>query len=372
MRKHAIIQNIHLWLGLVSGLIVSVTGLSGSLYLWQPELSALFNPELLTIRAHEPVSEEVIHRTAFGLYRKNGDSLRHIGLPYREQQSISLTYNNGTTAFFHPVTGAFLGTKSPSMQFFEGLLRFHRTLLIPGFGRYIVGGNTLIFVVFILTSGFWLWWKRYGGRIRKGLTLKSRLRKMAFNYDLHKLLGIYFLVPLMILGISGCYFTLIHLAKPALPPAEKNHTAARDYSPAEKTHPTVAEWIGTPLNNGYQLRAVYLPQSPTGHFRFRYIGARTMGPGLRKTREVEISRTNEIHSISAFHEKSASGKIGDQMYPVHTGEIMGLTGRILVFVTGFIPLILWITGFRLYWFRKQVQKKSTALKRRAPSAQVMN
>jgi len=372
MRKCVIIQKIHLWLGLVSGLIVSVTGLSGSLYLWQPELSALFNPELLIIREHEPVSEEVIHRTAFGLYQKNGDSLRHIGLPYREQQSISLTYTNGTTAFFHPVTGALLGTKSPSMQFFEGLLRFHRTLLIPGFGRYIVGGNALIFVAFILTSGFWLWWKRYRGRLRKGLTLKSRLRKMAFNYDLHKILGIYFLMPLMILGISGCYFTLIHLAKPAHPPAEKNRTAARDYSPAVKTHPTVAEWIGTPSNDGYQLRAIYLPQSPTGHFRFRYIGERTMGPGLRKTREVEISRANEIRIISDFHKKSASGKIGDQMYPVHTGEIMGLTGRILVFVTGFIPLILWITGFRLYRLRKQSQTKRMAPTGKEAAAQSTN
>lgn len=365
-------QKIHLWLGLVSGLIVTVTGLSGSLYLWQPELSALFNPELLTIRNHEPVSEEVIHRTAFDLYQMNGDSLLQIGLPYRERQSISLTFTSGTTAFFHPVTGTFLGTKSSSMHFFEGLLRFHRTLLIPVYGRYIVGGNAFIFVAFILTSGFYLWWKRNRGRLRKGFTMKSRNRKMRFNYDLHKVLGIYFLLPLLLLGISGCYFTLIHLGKPAPPPTGKNNPVAPVYSASDRPRPTVDERIGTPLNDGYLLRAVYMPKSPTGHFRFRYIGARTPGKGVRKTREIVISRTGEIVNMSDFSEKPVTGKMADQMYPVHTGEIMGLAGRILVFLSGFIPLILWITGFRLYRFRKQAQKKSMALKRRAASEQDTN
>lgn len=360
MRQRHIIQQIHLWLGLVSGLIVSVTGLSGSLYLWQPELNSLFNTDILTIREYKSVSEEAIHWTAYDLYRKNCDSLLYIGLPYREQQSISLTFTNGTTAFFHPVTGVPLGTKSPSMYFFEGLLRFHRTLLIPGYGRYIVGGNVLIFVAFILTSGFWLWRKRYRGRIRKGFTLHGGIRKVVFNYDLHKVLGIYFLLPLLLMGISGCYFTLTRLKKPTPPLTENSSTVNRDYSSREKNHPTPAEWIRTPLNDGYHLRAVYLPQSTTGYYRLRYIGERALGKGVRKTKEIEINRANEIITIKDFQTKSVSGKIADQMYPVHTGEIMGLAGRILVFISGFIPLILWITGLRHYQFKKQSQIKRTA------------
>ncbi|WP_146032853.1 PepSY domain-containing protein, partial [Arenibacter sp. NBRC 103722] len=43
-----IIRNLHLWLGLTCGLIASISGLTGSLYIWQPELSAMLNPELLT------------------------------------------------------------------------------------------------------------------------------------------------------------------------------------------------------------------------------------------------------------------------------------------------------------------------------------
>ncbi|WP_262495105.1 PepSY domain-containing protein, partial [Arenibacter sp. NBRC 103722] len=42
------IRNLHLWLGLTCGLIASISGLTGSLYIWQPELSAMLNPELLT------------------------------------------------------------------------------------------------------------------------------------------------------------------------------------------------------------------------------------------------------------------------------------------------------------------------------------
>jgi len=170
----------------------------------------------------------------------------------------------------------------------------------------------------------------------------------------------------------GLLFHTDHLEKPALSPAGKNHPVARSYSPSVMTHPTTAEWIRTPLNDGYLLRAVYLPMSPTGPFRFRYIGMRTLRKGVRKTREIEISRANEMLTIRDFQTKSVSGKIADQMYPVHTAEIMGLAGRILVFISDFIPLTLWITGLRHYRFRKQAQQKSRALKRKAVAEQVAN
>jgi uncharacterized iron-regulated membrane protein len=47
------------------------------------------------------------------------------------------------------------------------------------------------------------------------------------------------------------------------------------------------------------------------------------------------------------------------LHPLHNGEAFGLTGRILVFLSGLLPLVLFITGF-LRWRHKRHAKAQMA------------
>jgi uncharacterized iron-regulated membrane protein len=40
------------------------------------------------------------------------------------------------------------------------------------------------------------------------------------------------------------------------------------------------------------------------------------------------------------------------LFPLHNGEAFGLTGRWLVCVTGFMPLILYVTALRMWWLKR--------------------
>jgi uncharacterized iron-regulated membrane protein len=60
--------------------------------------------------------------------------------------------------------------------------------------------------------------------------------------------------------------------------------------------------------------------------------------------------------LSDFRFDSKSNRIAAQFYPIHIGEIIGITGRIIVFISGIIPLVLFITGFRIFLFK--MNKKS--------------
>jgi uncharacterized iron-regulated membrane protein len=42
--------------------------------------------------------------------------------------------------------------------------------------------------------------------------------------------------------------------------------------------------------------------------------------------------------------------------PLHNGEILGTTGRILVLITGFAPLLLMVTGI-IQWLKKRKAKR---------------
>ncbi|WP_051254213.1 hypothetical protein [Arenibacter latericius] len=98
--------------------------------LYTPTASA-FTSNLSTVYRIVTTYEETLLQTASYLMKRHKDSLIRINLPYREQQTVSLIFENGETHYHHPRTASYLGTKSISIQFFEDLLNIHRTLDVP-------------------------------------------------------------------------------------------------------------------------------------------------------------------------------------------------------------------------------------------------
>lgn len=47
------------------------------------------------------------------------------------------------------------------------------------------------------------------------------------------------------------------------------------------------------------------------------------------------------------------------IFPTHTGDIAGATGRLLMFVSGLAPLVLFVTGLCV-WFYKRRQRSGSA------------
>ncbi|RXJ45731.1 PepSY-associated TM helix domain-containing protein [Gelidibacter gilvus] len=347
-----IVKKIHLYLGLSCGILVSISGLTGSLYVWQPEITSALNPKLLKVDALNTISEDVLLKTSLVLYENQKDTVAKIFLPYREQQTISIVYNNGKTLYYHPEDGRVLGRKSASISFFENLLNIHRTLGIPEVGKYIMGGSTVLFLLFLITSGFFLWWKKYKLNLIKGVKIKWKRNRKRFNYDVHKTLGILFLFPLLIMAFSGAYFTYAIYYKAGF-------QLMNGFT--ENTKPQKMIKTGSTLDlknllqnpdHHYSLRAIYLPKDPNDTHQFRYIKDRFIGPGLRKTKELKLDQNDKVISVTAFDSDPISEQISSQMYPIHIGEIAGSLGRVLVFISGFVPIILFITGLRFYYFKK--------------------
>ena len=45
------------------------------------------------------------------------------------------------------------------------------------------------------------------------------------------------------------------------------------------------------------------------------------------------------------------------LFPLHNGEAFGLTGRGIVCVTGFAPLVLYVTGIRMWWLKRRAHQR---------------
>lgn len=344
---------MHLWLGLSCGLIASISGLTGSLYIWQPEITALLNPSLLTIEQNNTYDEDSLYGTAYKLVEQHRDSLVKINLPYREQHTISLVYMNGETHYYHPISATFLGKKSISINFFESLLNFHRTLGIPKIGKYITGTSTILFFLLLLSSGAYLWWKTYRSNFIKGFKIKWTAKKKKLIYDLHKVIGASFLIPLMVIAFTGAYFTYSTYYKTALSIFDNSEKPKSDQQ--EDIIGGSMRYEDHLLNpdKDYDLRTIVLPKNEQDGFHFRYIQDRFLMVGLRKTKELKSDYQGNITSLTDFKTDLSSNRIAAQFYPVHIGEIAGMLGRIIVFISGLIPIILYITGLKLYLLKRK-------------------
>ncbi|WP_262510065.1 PepSY-associated TM helix domain-containing protein [Confluentibacter sediminis] len=197
-----------------------------------------------------------------------------------------------------------------------------------------------------------MWWKAYALSLKKGFKVKWKAKKRKFNFDLHKAFGIYFFIPLIILAFTGSYFTYNTYYKKGLGIFDGPN---RNSNILNRTHIKGSSALYETLldsNEDYVLRAIYFPKDKTDNYRLRYIKNRWIQAGYRKTKEVEINKKGEIRTLSDFKFDSNSNRIAAQFYPIHIGEIAGVYGRIMVFISGMVPLVLFITGFRIYLLKK--------------------
>ncbi|WP_422350871.1 PepSY-associated TM helix domain-containing protein [Flagellimonas sp.] len=353
------IRKIHLWLGLTCGLIASFSGLTGSLYVWQPEISSFLNPDLLQVEDFGDLDEGTIMETTASLLAIHGDSINSIFLPYREQQTISIKFDNGETSYHHPVTRAFLGGKSASILFFENLLVLHRTLGIPTYGKYIVGTSAILFFLFLLTSGIYIWTTSYRNNLKEGFTIKLNGKKKKINFDLHKAFGAYFMVPLLIMAFSGSYFTYNSYYKSGLSlfDSKRDSTGMDIQRPFMPGNSLRLEDHLLSGNEAYALRAIHFPKNTVAPYRFRYIKERFITSGLRRTKEVELDAKGHVTVVSDYRTDPNSNRMATQFYPIHIGEMAGTIGRILVFVSGLVPLLMFLTGLNIYRNKKRRKTK---------------
>lgn len=352
---HKIVWKTHLWLGLSCGLIAAFSGLTGALYVWQPEITTLLNPKLLTVKEFSSINENTILNSAYALVEQNQDKVSKVFLPYREQQTIAIKFTNGITKYFHPVTKEFLGEKSTSINFFETLLSLHRTLGMPQIGKYIIGTSTLLFCFFLLTTGLYMWYQTVKNSLSNGFKMKWKPKSKRFHFNIHKVAGIYFLIPLLIISFTGGYFTYHKTYKSAL----SIFNSSNKHEVAKSEYNTSLKEAVFKTDNQHALRAIYFPKDSVGVYRLRYVQDRKIKAGFRRTKEVELTTKGVLRTVSNFNSDTNSNRIAAQFYPIHIGEIAGFFGRMLVFISGLIPLLLLITGYKVYrQKRKRFKKKS--------------
>jgi uncharacterized iron-regulated membrane protein len=241
-----------------------------------------------------------------------------------------------------------------SMPFVRTIISLHASLLTGDDNRFVVG-IPAIFLLISVSAGLYLWWPR-NGNWRHAFTVKWGATPVRLVYDLHKTTGLYLLAVLAFLLFSGIYI----IFKPQVSSLVALFSTVREEPKDLKSKPpagrppltlsAVAIIADNTLRDG-ELHWIYLPQGREGVY------------GVGKQLEYEPNRwatyrnvtidqySGEILYVQDRANSTAGERFLEWLYPLHCGEAFGNYGRAFIMVIGFVPLVLYVTGF-IRWRQK--------------------
>lgn len=261
------LNDVHLWLGLPSGIIVLLICLSGTVYVFNTEIRELSRPELYRVKQKAGSVRLSAERLIAGVSSETGGKVISIKIPSDPERSYVLTVRKdeekkagekpgnkvsegsekaqpakgsgggkagekegkgskeaagpparGIQYMVDPYTGKILGSnadKNGVTEFMQLMFSLHRWLLLDRIEEPIIGelpnrtlgsyisGAATILFTLGVITGIVIWFPRKIKSWKQGLKIKWDGNWKRINHDLHNSLGLYSCILLFMMGITG-------------------------------------------------------------------------------------------------------------------------------------------------------------------------
>ena len=409
---------IHRYAGLLIAGFLFISGLTGAIISWDHELDDLLNPHLMRATtagtpqpalalAHQVEARHPEIRVSYvPLHAEAGKSLALGVSPRFDPAKKAFTTPGYNQVFVDPVNGAELGRREwgavwpiTRETFVSFLYRLHYTLHIPAmwgidrWGIWLMGGIAMVWMVDSFV-GFYLtlparkrqpltqaaamatvgksWWQRW----KPAWKVRWTGGGSKLNFDLHRAFSLWTWIVLFVLAFTAFSLNLY----------------TEIFYPVMKTFTQVTP---TPFDTRTMADQRHLiePRIDTGDI-VRRAGAQAQRRGLATpVGSVYYSQEYGIYMVSLYApgDEHGSGGVGPALlyydgvdgrllgerrpwkgsaadifvqaqFPLHSGRILGLPGRILISAMGLVVAMLSVTGVILWW-RKRASRRATAVQR---------
>lgn len=401
---------VHRWAGLATAAFLIVSGLTGAVISWDHEVDEWLNPGLFEVDSRgaykDPLelarmieaAEPRAQITFVPLQFEAGHAAVYGVQPRVDPASGQLHELGYTQVFVDPVSGRWLGQREwgkvaldrPHLMSF--LYKLHYSLHIPemwGIDRWGVWFMGVIALIWTLDCfvGFYLtlpargagragtpaqrrtWWQRW----KAAWQLKRNAGAARRTLDLHRAASLWTWALLFILAFTA--FTLNfnrEVFRPALAAFSTLTPSPFEQKPRQPINRPVAPGMD-------YAEAIALAQSeaqrqgwrePIGSMfyarRFGVYGAGFFEPGNDHgsggmgVKRLYFDATDGRYMGKRVPWEGTAADVFTQIqFPLHSGRILGIPGRILVSVMGLVVAMLSVTGV-LIWYRKRVRAARAA------------
>ncbi|KEO72136.1 PepSY-associated TM helix domain-containing protein [Anditalea andensis] len=364
---------LHLWLGLISGLLVFIIALTGCIYVFQVEIQELTQPYRFTETQDKAflAPSEIQKITDQELPGKHLHAVMY-NLKGKSAHSIYFSYEDHyyDMVYVNPYSGEVLKVKDEYATFFRFIFDGHNYLWLPeAIGRPIVASATLVFFV-LLISGIVLWWPKNSAGKRAKFTIKWNGSWRRKNYDLHSVIGFYASWLAIVLVFTGLIYGFDWFRNGFYMIASGGEDYVDYYTPASD-HSSVsllnmpaidqvfykmldeypdAEWIEVhpPEYEHSAIAANANPEADTyWKVDYRYFDQYTM-------EELDVD-----HFWNKLEQSSSAEMFLRMNYDIHVGAILGMPGKILAFLLSLTIASMPVTGVLLWYGRNNKKKKKS-------------
>jgi uncharacterized iron-regulated membrane protein len=360
----------HLWLGLISGVLIIFLGITGCILAFEREIRNVTEPfrfvkkeqrPVLSPSALIPAAEKAMGRPARGI--EYGGPEKAVVIAYYDNKE------NYILSFLNPYTGEVLKVKDMNRDFFRVVLDGHFYLWLPhDIGQPILASATLVFVV-MLISGIILWWPRNKAARKQRFRLKFNVSFKRLNYDMHNVLGFYASWVAIFIAVTGLVWGFEWFSKslyyvtsggkelpPHVHPVSDTLMEQRAVAnPADKLYHD----LKTMVLPGESM-SIYMPALKTDPIE----GAINHKPGTYYNTDYYHYDRYTLKELPAtgvyagsFKDASFADKARRMNYDIHVGAVLGLPGKILAFTVSLVCASLPVTGF-LIWRGRRRKKRA--------------
>lgn len=246
---------------------------------------------------------------------------------------------NAVQGYIHPTNGQILGQIKPKSDFIQWNIALHRSLFLKETGRIIIG--TVSFLLFLITiSGVILIAKRQQG-LRNFF---AKINKDFFSQYFHVVSGRVFLIPVLILALTGTY---LFMARIGLLSGEQqiiDNSAVTGEDLEQKDPLDFPIFQETLLADVETIEFPFIPDDPEDFYRVKF-----------KDRELSIHQiTGEIVSEIRYPYSLMLEKLS---LDLHTGRTSVVWAVVLGFASLNILFFIY-TGFVITFRRKGTKVKN--------------
>lgn len=392
--------DIHLWLGLGSGLIVIAICFSGTVYVFNTEIRESSLPELYRTVVPENASalspEELILKTEAET-GGNVTSIKTYADPERTWQlAVKMPEKAGpeiekakseeprpvnyrVDPYTGEIKGDLSGAKNGTTEFMSTLFSLHRWLLLdkieePIFGElpnrklgsYISGTTTILFTLGCIT-GLVIWFPNKLKNWKQGLTVKWNGNWKRINHDIHNSLAFYSIFFLLLMGLTGPQWsfpwyrtgmqkTLGTYKSPDAPQAEQPKSIVPADSAAKSLPISAYVAAARQTLPGEGDFTISLPADSTAAVSISKVHTGFFAPAASDKLWLD-QYTARVLKVDIFKDKPFNERVAGSIKAIHVGDVYGKFTKILYFIACLVATTLPVTG-TIIWINKLKKKRA--------------
>ncbi|MDR1115281.1 MAG: PepSY domain-containing protein [Tannerella sp.] len=363
---------LHLYLGLLSGVVVFIVCLTGSLYSFKDEIIALSQPWRFVEAQERPflLPSEIVEALGGG---------HPSSITFGEAtDAVSATYFNrdgSRTVYMNPYSGTIIKTverNGNTFDFFDFVMQGHRSLWLPRpVGRPVVGYGVLIFLICLVT-GIILWYpgRRNKKTMKRLFTIRFRAPFSRVNFDLHNVLGGYACLFLAVMAFTGLVRSLPWFSEGVYRLTSGGRPLQAYTLPRSEpeSKPEITEY---PPDKLYMQLKVSCPEAKSFYFAFPRDESGCIRVSVSHKRGMYYTYIDNLFFdqytlqplqgsgpyAGKYSELSTADKFRRMNLDIHDGRILGIFGKIIAFIAGLIGASLPVTGFIIWNQRRKVKRQ---------------